>query len=301
MKNGLPPAPLISLSSRAEGGASTASATRAATASSPSGPSASRPARSPVSTSSSRCSCGVRGAGRRHPIRATGRWVRRRLQAPRVIRLEGSAHWRSSIPITTGPRMASVSTRSTKASTTRNCSPGSLVTVTGPPSELTCELRSRPTFASSGSADDSRQPRASATTPNGRVRSSSSPRADDPDVAGPGSVERKVEQPRLPDARLALDQQHRASARGDLVECLGDHAELVVAAMQRSDGDGPGHVRDATRHGRSHRGSRGRAGIGGAAGRTDEVVEDAEQTGASPRTRLHVHLCQASAARPGGR
>ena len=165
--------------------------------------------------------------------------------------------------MTTGPRMASVSTRSTRASTTRNCSPGSLVTVTGPPSEPTCELRSRPTFASSGSADDSRHPRASATTPNGRVPFQLLAACrEDPEVAAPGPVERIVEQPRLADARLALDQQHRAPARGDLVERSGDHAELVVTAVQQPDRAGPGHGRDATRRRRPYRGPGGHGGSG---------------------------------------
>ena len=65
------------------------------------------------------------------PTRATGRYARRRTSAP-VSRLDGSAHCRSSAPITSGPDSAASSARSANASTARNRSPGSLVTVIGP-------------------------------------------------------------------------------------------------------------------------------------------------------------------------
>jgi hypothetical protein len=115
------------------------------------------------------------GDGRRQPMSATGRSARRRPSVASVSRLEGSAHCRSSRPTTRGRSRASASTRSTKASTAWNCSPGSLLTVIGPWSPARMARRAA-MAARRGSGDDRTHPRASARRPNGRVRSSSSAR-----------------------------------------------------------------------------------------------------------------------------
>jgi hypothetical protein len=111
-----------------------------------------------------------------HPMKPTGRSARRRTSAPTVSRLDGSAHCRSSRPSTTGPASAISSTKSVNASTTRNRSPGSLVTVIGPSSPSAESAKSAAMAARCGSGDDRAHPSVAASTPNGRVRSSSSAR-----------------------------------------------------------------------------------------------------------------------------
>jgi hypothetical protein len=93
-----------------------------------------------------------------------------------VSRLDGSAHCRSSTPITSGPDSASSSARSAKASTVRNCSPGSLVTVIGPWLPPPWVASTAEMAARRGSGDVEEHPNAAATRPNGRVRSSCSAR-----------------------------------------------------------------------------------------------------------------------------
>ena len=109
------------------------------------------------------------------PARATsasGTSARRVARVPRVSRLAGSAHCRSSRPTTSGPSRASDSIRSTKASTAWNWRPGSLVTVSGP--RLSRWVASSPAIARRrGSRDEPVQAKVSARTPKGRVRSSS--------------------------------------------------------------------------------------------------------------------------------
>ena len=117
---------------------------------------------------------------------AAGRPSSRAASAPRVTRLDGSAQCRSSAPITSGPSSASSSARSANASTTRNCRPGSLVTVTGPQwlqwpqsprSPPSPRASSSPIAARRGSGADLVQPNIPATSPNGRACSSSAARA----------------------------------------------------------------------------------------------------------------------------
>ena len=180
--SGFPAAPDIPASSRRPGAAPTASATSSATAR-PSSPRRDR--RRPPAASrplASRSRSAIAGAGRKHPMIATGRPSSRAASAPRVTRLDGSAQCRSSAPITSGPSSASSSARSANASTARNCRPGSLVTVTGarsprpsksPRSPWSPRASSSPIAARRGSGADLVQPNIPATSPNGRVRSSS--------------------------------------------------------------------------------------------------------------------------------
>jgi hypothetical protein len=105
---------------------------------------------------------------------ATGRWARRRPIAATVSRLEGSAHCRSSRPITSGLSSASSSARSVRASRARNRRPESLLTVIGPRSPAPCADSSAAMAVRRGSSDDRSHPSALAITPNGRDPSSSS-------------------------------------------------------------------------------------------------------------------------------
>ncbi len=127
----------------------------------------------PTSRASSvRDSSGGRGSSRRQPISTTGTWRRRPPSVPRVRRLDGSAHCRSSTATTSGWWRASDSTRSPKASTAWNCRPGSLLTVTGPPSPRWVASRAA-TARRRASGDEPEHASVLARTPNGRVRSSS--------------------------------------------------------------------------------------------------------------------------------
>ena len=109
-------------------------------------------------------------------MRATGRYTWRRLSAASVSRLDGSAHCRSSTPIINGPDSASSSARSAKASTARNRSPGSLVTVIRPRAWSPPAASSPAIAARRGSGDERAHSNARATRPNGLVCSSSSAR-----------------------------------------------------------------------------------------------------------------------------
>ncbi len=172
--SGLPAAPDTTSSSPGPGVALTTSATTSRTS-----PSASW--RSPIlrtsvcsNDSNRRCIAGGRGKGRQHAMRATGSAGAVRARAPKVTRLAGSAHCRSSRPRTRGRSSASDSTRSHSASTTRNWSPGSLLTVTGPGTRLSWAEMTFAIAARRSSAESRVQARAAAMTPNGRPCSISS-------------------------------------------------------------------------------------------------------------------------------
>jgi hypothetical protein len=173
--SGLPPAAATSAMSLGPGSAPTAPATSSAMAPGSSWPRVRRRAPAASRASSVRSSSAPRGSGRRLASSATGLPVSRRASAPRVSRLEGSAHWRSSRPSTSGPRRASASTSSRKASTAWNCRPGSLLTVATPRSPSWVASRAA-MAARRGSGDDREQPRLSASRPKGRLRSRSWPR-----------------------------------------------------------------------------------------------------------------------------
>ena len=217
--SGFPAAPAIPASSRRPGAAPTASATSSATAR-PSSPRRDR--RRPPAASrplASRSRSATAGAGRKHPMIAAGRPSSRAASAPRVTRLDGSAQCRSSAPITSGPSSASSSARSANASTARNCRPGSLVTVTGPvppalevpavpagqqlPDRGPPRIRRRP-----GAAEHpGDQPERPGPLQLGR------PGRRHPQAAAPRLLQRVLEQPRLADAGLAVDQ-HDGQAPG---------------------------------------------------------------------------------------
>jgi hypothetical protein len=175
--SGFPAAPAISASRPGPGSAATISDTRSPTAPVPSGDSARCRAPTVCRARTAPSSSAARGTGRKHPIIPTGRSARRRPIAASVTKLDGSAHCRSSAPTTTGPDRARASTRSPNASTTRNCSPGSLVTVTGASPLRPPGADNSPAIAARrGSAEPGTQPKAPASRPNGRARSSSSAR-----------------------------------------------------------------------------------------------------------------------------
>ena len=173
--SGLPAAPASPASSPWPGAEPTASAARSATACAPRPPRLRYRPGGPASEAASRSSSADRGDGRKHAMRATGRYSARRPSAASVSRLDASAHCRSSTPITSGPASASSSTRSASASTTRNRRPGSLVTVIGLRSPVP-PASSSPMAARRGSVADLVQPNTPVIRPNGRMPSSSSDR-----------------------------------------------------------------------------------------------------------------------------
>ena len=193
----------------------------------------------------------------------TGRSVRRRPSAPSVSRLDGSAHCRSSRPITRGPASASSSTRSVKASTTRNRRPGSLVTVIGPWSPAAGAASSPAMAARRGSGDDRVHPKAAASTPNGRVRSSSSARPAATCMPRPrASCQGLREQARLADPGLALDQHDRWPASSNTVQGLAQGLDLSLTPADPRDRGHRAHDRMVLRSRRACPGSQPRHGHG---------------------------------------
>ena len=212
--SGFPAAPDIPASSRRPGGAPTASATSSATAR----PSSSRrDRRRPPAASSalaSRSRPAPAGAGRKHPMIATGRPSSRAASAPSVTRLDGSAQCRSSAPSTSGPSSASSSARSANASTARNCRPGSLVTVTGPRSPRSPRPAAPRSPPAADPVADLVQPNIAGDQPErpGPLQLGR-PGRRHPQAAAPRLLQRVLEQPRLADAGLAVDQ-HDGQAPG---------------------------------------------------------------------------------------
>ena len=213
--SGLPAAPATSASRSGPGSASSISATRSRTSSSP------------------RCStrrCTAPAASRNsisaaaNPTVETGGSSRRARPAARprpgpgwtsVSRLDGSAHCRSSTPITNGRCRTRVSTRSLNASTARKRSPGSLLMVIGPASPCSCVASNAAILARAGSDAAARtQPNASAMTPNGRVCSISLAVARvNLASAGLRHPQHLGQQAGLPDACLTLDENDGQAAR----------------------------------------------------------------------------------------
>ena len=175
MNSGLPAAFSTACIRFGPGSAASQSFTSACT------PSGSRPRtsrrRAPASVNidMTRANSGLRGTGRVQATSATGNEATRRTSVASVSRLDGSAHCRSSTPSSVGPDNADCSIRSTISSITRNCSPGSLLTVTG--EWLRSSLVSRAAmWARRGSVEAAAHESSRTISPNGRLSSSSSPR-----------------------------------------------------------------------------------------------------------------------------
>jgi hypothetical protein len=176
MKRGLPAARATASSSPGPGWRPVASATMVVTAEWSSAGTLSCHAPASRSADSTRVSSPLRGTGRAQTTKVSGRSAGSRINAASASRLGVSAHCRSSRPSSSGSSSASSSMKSVNASTTRNCRPGSLLTVIGAwlaPSRGA----SRPAIvARRESPDPGSQPSARASRPNGRLCSSSSAR-----------------------------------------------------------------------------------------------------------------------------